>query len=125
MQKQVGKLISTKAECWSYEDEWRVLARLRDLKQVEGKDTFLMPFPAEAITRVVVGFKAGPGELDAVRECVRATLGTEVAVQQAELDKGRYAVVVPQLTDGTANKPSAGCSVQPGTNDPSSSGTEG
>jgi len=124
--RQTNDLISTKAECWDYEEEWRVLARLRELEQVEDTDIFLMPFPPGAITRVIVGFKAGSDCYDAVHDCVRNALGAGVAVQKAELDKECYAVVVPELTDGTAHKPGADCSVQQqSTSNPSPSRTEG
>lgn len=60
MRECVTRVTSTKAPCWAYESEWRLVVRLGACDLRSG--VRLWQFPAAAITRVILGCKAAQHE---------------------------------------------------------------
>jgi hypothetical protein len=85
-------LFLTKASCWSYEHEWRVLRRLdRADKVVDGGAVHLFEFPPEVINEVVLGACA-TAETDGRAIRAAQALGPHVRVTRATLHGSQYAL---------------------------------
>lgn len=68
-------VFATKAESWSYEGEWRMLAPLDQAttKVVRNEDEiFLFKMPASAIVRVIIGPKADARLITQIREIIQS-----------------------------------------------------
>ena len=89
----------TKGKQWAYEQEWRMLAPLRDATRsvtIAGDVVYLFAFPPEALTTIVLGANATSTFEAALRDAVRtrAALG-HVRISRAVLDLDNQKVQVP------------------------------
>lgn len=48
-------LFITKSKIWEYEQEWRLVKSLNDADKTIGNDIYLFAFPAECVTRIILG----------------------------------------------------------------------
>lgn len=88
----------TKAECWGYEKEWRMLLNLKDCttqihggKEVNG----LFPVPHEALTGVYLGVNIDAEDREQFLHLLPA--GKSVNLFQFELDQQGYSLVARQI----------------------------
>lgn len=89
------RILLAKAESWSYEKEYRLVAQERS-EAIPDADTLLtdggmLQLPAGALTAIIVGCQ---GDLAAVRSIVQEC-SSAVQVRQAQRVPNRYAVAVP------------------------------
>lgn len=98
-------LFVTKGKQWEYEREWRMLAPLSDAaRTIEIRDDVihLFAYPADAITRVILGSRAETSTRKALREALKGIECRDVPVLQASLDVERSCVRVPRSTEDGA-----------------------
>ncbi len=88
----------TKAECWGYEKEWRILLNLRDCTtQTHGekKVNGLFQVPHEALTGVYLGVNIDPKDRELFLDLLPP--GNRVGLFQFRQDEQDYALVARQL----------------------------
>lgn len=92
------KDLLTKAECWGYENEWRILLNLRDCttqthgeKEVNG----LFLVPREALTSVYLGVNIDPKDQEQFLDLLPP--GDRVELFQFRQDEQDYALVAQQI----------------------------
>lgn len=88
-QTRVTEIFSRKAACWSYEQEWRAVAQLADLKRVN--NAYLLPLEQGCITRVILGARADSVERGDIATVVRK-LNPAVPIQLVKLHPRRFAL---------------------------------
>ena len=93
----------TKAECWGYEKEWRILLNLRDCtsKTMLGEDgkekvvNGLFQVPHEALTSVYLGVNIDPKDQEQFLDLLPP--GDRVGLFQFRQDERDYALVAQQI----------------------------
>jgi hypothetical protein len=83
-------LFVTKGSKWSYEQEWRMLAPLKDSsrsEEIAGDTVHLFAIPPRALVTVVIGARASAEFERSVRDIVRASADlAHISVSRATLD---------------------------------------
>lgn len=82
LKENVIRVTSTKAPCWAYENEWRLVVRLTDCAACG--DIRLWGFRQEGITRVILGTKAPDPEIKTAE--LRQLCGS-IVVEQARMHR--------------------------------------
>jgi hypothetical protein len=77
------KILYSKSEHWSYEEEWRYV------RMAEDGGVGMMAVPANSIVEVCLGPKMAAGDRDIVIEAARA-LPDQPRILQVELDRRSY-----------------------------------
>jgi hypothetical protein len=86
----------TKAACWSYEDEYRLIAQE---KAAAGNfeslitEKNLLPLPANALKAVIIGCLTPPAQREEIQKIVEAS-GRDIALKQAVRAPNRYELTI-------------------------------
>ena len=86
-QDAVMSVLSTKATCWKYEEEWRIIARLSDLVKIDSN--YFFNFRSTGVTRVIFGARTDVNEQQNIRDIIE-NLRPSVRIQQVKLNHNRF-----------------------------------
>ncbi|RKD90463.1 DUF2971 domain-containing protein [Mangrovibacterium diazotrophicum] len=76
----------TKSVHWSYEKEYRIIKNINDFEPVEiDSDIYLLPFPINAITEIIIGANADQMLYEDIRLIVQNDFKDKVEIKKAKL----------------------------------------
>lgn len=83
-------IIASKAKLWSYENEWRILAPLNELKYLPDTDIYSLPVGGSCITRVILGSRISVED-----KCLfQKNYSDRFSIKLAQLDPKHYRVLI-------------------------------
>lgn len=90
------ELFLTKGMKWQYELEWRIIRPFTEATEVLGKKPYpiyLFPFPAKAISVVILGFRMSEEEKNTLRrKLIEDRNYSHVKLYQAQLDESDFTI---------------------------------
>lgn len=94
-------LFLTKAKCWEYEQEWRIIYTLKQMDEIDDKVLYNGTIPFPCISGVYLGYRIDPEVRENIIEiCQRLTkkMGRQVLVHQAKLSEHGYDISFEPIT---------------------------